>query len=1147
MNRMSSVSKSVGLVVVAIAATLLCASSASAAMPAWKLLAATGPTNLPTAAASESQTVVAAPGASFALTFAGSTTTTMSTGAPQTGPGSVEEALNALPSISAGGGSVSVGPGESFVLNGAGSPVVYVVTFDGGPLAGTDVPLITGSGATVVEPTPSGTLLVAATNVGGAPTSAGYTVDVELPPGVVTAFTPSGIGWTCPRSGPGQSSVSCTRSTVVGSGEATEYLRVPLAVTSNGEVDGLAATVSVSGGGVASPDAYQAPITISNTPAEPGVQAFWAGAFDENGNPETRAGTHPHSAGFLFMVNTFRSVSGRVVPSGDLRELRLDPPVGFVGNPLVTPRCERHTARICPVDTQVGNALLDYDGFGGGISPFRLSNVLPAKGSAARFSFQVVLATISTFAHLRPDDYGVSAVTPNITSDYRGYAGGAMLFNDPPAGTGAFLTNPTECSGAPLPTLFAASTWVASDVFSHASDESPAVTDCDDVPFDPEAGLVVSSSGRDSASGLDFDLAVPQDGLLDPDGIAQSHLRDATVDLPEGVAVNPSGATGLRACSDAQMAPGTDSVPACPDASRIGTVEATSPLADHAVGGTLYLGVPKSTDPTSGEMLRLWVVARDDELGVMVKLPGSATADPGTGKLVATFEDNPRLPIDHLVVKLKGGDRGLLAMPQTCGAREMSTTLTPWSGTAPVSQSSPLDVAGDCGLGFAPGLAAGMDTPKARGTGTFSFKFSRKDGEQWVDGLTALLPTGLLASVRDVPLCSDAQAGAGACPAGSRIGAVDASAGSGDPFVLERKGDVYLTEGYKGCAYGLAVKVPVVAGPFDASSPETDLGNIVVRQKVCVDPATAQVSAISDPLPTIWHGIPLRVRSVTVSVDRSGFMLNPSDCAQKQVAASFDSERGGSSNTSTPFQAADCAALPFKPNLSLALTGRKQISTGKHPGIKATVTQAGTSEAGIEQAVVRLPKSLALDPENAQALCEFTDGTKPDLENHCPAGSIVGRARAKTPLLKNDLVGNVYFVKNVRIDPKTGNQIRTLPMIIVALRGEIAVNLKGESSTTKAGKLVNTFASVPDAPISQFNLNIVGGKTGIIAVTRTRKAKINLCSGRHIAETDIDGHNGRIYDANVRMTTPCTRKQTKAAKLHAKRAAAKARAGSERG
>ncbi len=1131
MNSFSSARKPLGLTLLAtIVALLAGASAAAAASPAWKLLAATGPTHLPTAQASESQRVLGTLGGSFTLTFGGDTTTTLNTNLPSA---DVEAALNALPSISAGGGSVSVTSSDDVDRDG------YVVTFDGGPLAGTDVPSMTASGGMVVEPAPSGTLIVAATNVGGAATSAAYTVDVELPEGLETTVTPLGTGWSCSPGG-GQTSPTCSTTTSLGPGGLAATLRLPVTVTSSSEAD-LVATVSVSGGGASSPVTYEAPIAISNSSAAPGIQAYWAGAFDENGELETRAGIHPFSAGFLFMVNTNRSTTGEIIPSEDLHELRVDPPVGFVANPLVTPHCARDAARLCPPETEVGHAFLNYGRYGRNAAMFGLGNVVPPPGSPAQFSFGVQLATISAFARLRQADYGVSAVAPNLTTTYRGYVGGAMLFNEPPAGTGAFLTNPTECSGSVLETLLEADHWESIGVFSGRSDVSPALTGCGDVPFDPMSGVEGLASEADAASGLNFELSMDQEGLLDPDGIAQSHLRDVVVDLPAGLAVNPSGATGLKACSDAQMAQGSDSAPACPDASKIGVVEATSPLVDQAVGGTLYLGEPKSTDPMSGQMLRLWVVARNDDLGVMVKLPGSATADPVTGKLTATFRDNPRLPIDHLEVRLKGGDRGVLATPQDCGSRSIDTTLSPWSGTAPAEQSSPLAIAGNCGLGFAPTLAAGNSNKAARGSGTFSFRFSREDGEQWVDGVTAKLPKGLLASVKGLPLCSNAQAASGACPEGSRIGAVDASAGSGDPFVLERKGSAYLTEGYKGCAYGLLVSVPVVAGPFDASSPETDLGSVNVRQAVCVDRTTAEVSVISDPLPTIWHGIPLRVRSVTVSVDRPGFMLNPSNCGSKQVGATLDSDRGATAGASSPFAVSGCSSLSFKPDLSLALTGRKQVTTGKHPGVKARVTQTGVGEAGIDQVVVRLPKSLALDPNNAQALCEFEDGTKPDLENHCPAGSIVGRARAVTPLLDRPLAGNVYFVKNVRRDPNTGNEIRTLPMIVVALRGEIAVNLEGESSTTRNGRLVNTFANVPDAPISQFNMNIKGGSSGILAVTRTRKAKINLCAGRHIAEVDNDGQNGRRHDFDVQMKTPCTKKQTKAAKLRAKRAAAKAK------
>jgi hypothetical protein len=237
------------------------------------------------------------------------------------------------------------------------------------------------------------------------------------------------------------------------------------------------------------------------------------------------------------------------------------------------------------------------------------------------------------------------------------------------------------------------------------------------------------------------------------------------------------------------------------------------------------------------------------------------------------------------------------------------------------------------------------------------------------------------------------------------------------------------------------------------------------------------------------------------------------------------------------YQASGCAGLAFEPRLKLRLTGRRQVRTGRHPGVRAQVTQDGVGEAGIAKAKVTLPKSLALDPDNARALCEFDQGTRPDLENHCPKGSIVGRARAKTPLLDDDLAGNVYFVKNVRIDQDTGNEIRTLPMIVVALRGQVAVNLIGESSTTRSGRLVNTFAGVPDAPISRFNLNIRGGRNGILAVTRTRRARINLCAkpNSHKAAADMDGQNGKRHDRNIRMNTPCRKRRQTAARICRKR------------
>jgi hypothetical protein len=917
------------------------------------------------------------------------------------------------------------------------------------------------------------------------------------------------------------------------------------------------------------------------------------------GDPFTQAGGHPFAGNATFSFKTKRTRPNverpdiSWLPFKNARDIVVSLPPGFVANPTVIAggcTIQQIQVSVCPARYAVGRTWAQLNpGFAGTDQLSTVFKVQAEKGYPASFAFRpVTLSPVVVVLRpkVRPGDFTVAAFSPNppqipaletikyftfcsygaesINKDGFSNSRGCKQPDDPGALSVPFLTNPTRCTGEPDVTSLDTSSYqdpgaFDADGFPDLSDSdwkrhqatAPPLTGCENVPFDPSVTVAPTTAAPDSASGLAFDLDVPQDGLVDPEGIATSHLDKTVVELPEGLSVNPSAATGLQGCTDDQMGLVTRTAPGpfpvqfngqpvtCPDESKLGTVEVTSPLIDETVQGVMYLGTPKSTDPESGQMLRLFLALRNDDIGLMAKLEGSTTADPQTGRLTATFDNNPQLPFDHLKVRLKPGARASLATPPDCGTKTTETELEPWSGTGAVDRPSSFDVTGDCAERFSPDLAAGNSNNQGRGQGgAYSFKFSRQDGEQWLQALTATLPKGLLASVREVPLCSNAAADAGSCPAESKIGVVDAKAGAGDPFVLEQKGEMFLTDGYKGGEYGLAVKVRPIAGPFRG---DMELSPIIVRQAIHVDRTTAQVTAISDPFPIIHHGVPLRVREVNVLVNRDGFMLNPSDCAAKQTGAKLTSTENTVADVADPFQVSGCSSLAFKPKLTLSLTGRRQTTTGKHPGIRAQVTQAGTAEAGIEKAVVRLPKSLALDVNNAQALCEFVDGTKPDLENHCPKGSIVGRARAKTPLLKNDLAGNVYFVKNVRKDPTTGNLIRTLPMIVVALRGEISINLRGESDTTRAGKLVNTFNNVPDAPVSQFNLNIKGGNTGIIAVTRTRRSLINICAGRHTAEADMNGHNGRQHDRDIRMKTPCTKKQTKAAKRQAKRAAAKAR------
>jgi hypothetical protein len=880
--------------------------------------------------------------------------------------------------------------------------------------------------------------------------------------------------------------------------------------------------------------------------AEFGIASFSTEAKNVAGFDETRAGAHPHHARAQFTLQKYDPMLplGKLYPIENPRTIITRLPVGFSGDPQAAEQCSLAVvgaeSRVaypsqCPTGSWVGYIKVD-----GAIDVSQpVVNAEAETGFPAQFGFSEGDQSYSLYAELRSDDdYGVNVVVPatnvnqitGVTMTFCGWGvkmtsqgsnAGTSTFRclekgEPGAFAKPFLTNPsTECPAVQPFTDLEMDSWEHPGDFKSARALSPLITDCDSLEFEPSVAIAPTTSAPDTPTGLDVDMAFPQND--NAEGQAPAALKKAVVTLPEGVSINPGAANGLDACTDGQLKLKSKDPVTCPGASKIGTATAKSPLLKDPIDGAVYIRSQNSMDPESGEMFRLALVLEDERRGISVRLPGQVRVDEDTGRIETTFDNNPELPVSDIELSLKEGPRAPLATPAACGSKTTSTQLSSWGGQTADRMSS-FQVPCTPGLGaFDPAFSAGAVSPVAGAHSPFVLRVDKQDGQSALNGVSLALPEGLLAKLKG--------------NLGTRVGTARVAAGPGTkPFWLS--GPVVLEGPYGDAPFSLRVTVPAVAGPFN-------LGDVVVRQKIYVDPQDAHATVVSDPLPTIVKGVPARLQRLVVDIDKPDFTLNPTSCAEKRIGGTLGAATGQSTAVDARFQVADCAALPFEPQLKLALTGKKQVTTGKHPGVKATVTQQGVGEAGIDRAVVRLPKSLALDPENAQALCEFEDGTKPDLEKHCPAGSIVGRARAKTPLLERDLVGNVYFVKNIRRDSKTGNAIRTLPMIVVALRGEIAINLKGESSTTKAGKLVNTFNNVPDAPISQFNLNIAGGKTGILAVTRTRRAKINLCAGRHVAEADMDGQNGRVHNFDAQMKTPCTKKQTKNAKRAAKRAAAK--------
>jgi hypothetical protein len=382
--------------------------------------------------------------------------------------------------------------------------------------------------------------------------------------------------------------------------------------------------------------------------------------------------------------------------------------------------------------------------------------------------------------------------------------------------------------------------------------------------------------------------------------------------------------------------------------------------------------------------------------------------------------------------------------------------------------------------------------------------------------VSATLPPGLFAKIAGVPLCSDANAAAGSCDASSQVGTASVGSGAGShPLFLG--GKVYLTGPYNGGAYGLATVVPAIAGPYD-------LGTVVVRQSLRIDPNDAHVTAVSDPFPTILDGVPLRIRTVNLTLDRPNFIINPTSCQASTLAATIQSVSSSQAAVSSPFQVGSCAELPFAPNLAIALTGKGQTKDGQHPTLNAQLTAPSSGQANLKTAKVTLPLSLALDPTNTETVCSVADAAA----INCPSSTIVGTSSAVSPLLPDPLSGNVYLVQGIRTNSQ-GQQVKTLPSLLIPLKGDIQLNLRAQTSVDGAGRLITTFPAIPDAAVSNFQLTIAGGSHGILVVTHGK----NLCTAKQYGSSLLGAQSGKSVTSKIRLGVPC-KLQHKKHKKHKK-------------
>lgn len=707
------------------------------------------------------------------------------------------------------------------------------------------------------------------------------------------------------------------------------------------------------------------------------------------------------------------------------------------------------------------------------------------------------------------------------------------------AGDVAFLTLPRACTG-PLQSHYAADSWSdpGADLANGQPDLSdpswvtgsvglPSMTGCTKLKFTPEIANQPTEHAAESPTGLNFDLTVSDPGLTEPSARADSDIEKAVVTLPEGVTTNPSVASGLGACTSAQYASAhLGGEAGCPESSKVGSVEVESPLLELERGGPLRvlhgsIYVAAQHDNPFNNLLTVYMIIEEPALGIFIKVPGRVDPDPSSGRLTTTFEGLPQLPFSHFHLHFREGDRAPLITPAACGTYTTEADLYPYSRPGqPVHQTATFEItSGAGGSGCAsspsglpnhPAFSAGTVDPTAGAFSPFVLNLKREDGSQQFSRIEATLPKGLLGRLAGIPYCSDAQIGQASsrsgegegaqeaanpsCPQASEVGTVAVGAGAGpSPYYVS--GHAYLAGPYKGAPLSLEIVTPAIAGPFD-------LGTVAVRTALNVDPLTAEITAVSDPIPTILHGLPLDVRSIALDMNRPSFTLNPTSCEPKQIDAKAISTLGSSASVSSLFQAANCAALKFAPKLQLSLKG-STTRTG-HPALKAVLTYPkGGAYANIARAQVNLPHSEFIEQSNLNKAC-----TKPVLlEGKCPQSTIYGKAKAWTPLLDKPLEGNVYLV---------GGFGFKLPALVAELNGQIRILLAGKVDSGPNNGIRNTFEAVPDAPVEKFELNLKGGPKYSLLVNSE-----NLCKKPQNAITRFTAQNGRVTVAKPLIANQC--------------------------
>ncbi len=836
--------------------------------------------------------------------------------------------------------------------------------------------------------------------------------------------------------------------------------------------------------------------------------------YSNTGNFYTQAAGHPP-----WGLTGFEVTGATTSPP--LKRIRVDIPPGLAADPVTLPACPKANfdANSCSEDTKAGfiqlQAYLEPPLLPGLTLPLEgnVYNLGPQAGLPLLFGINVEGKGLAKNVHLLleghvsdhteggpapSDDYHEYFEINNIPQEAEIEVGGLHFANAPlrtvesklffngNAGKGNFLTMPSDCA-APTTSYLELESY-AGEVANLATTPPSKVEKCDEVEFKPTATVKGEPSQYDSPDGAETVVAVKQNEGAGE--INSADLLDAHVTLPEGLTLNPSAAHGLEACTQAQLGKSHAGPAACPAASKIGTVDVETDLPPGSLSGNVYLGKEDGTTLITKPPYFIFIDA-ESVYGVSLKLEGKANPNPTTGRLEVSFLGNPQLPFSSLSLKLNSGPRAPLANAVSCVASTTGFTFTPWTGEAPFSGTTAFATTGcPATIPFSPTQTTGDSTNRAGAYTNYTFTLSREDSQQDLGSVQATLPAGLVGFIPNVTRCPEPAAGTGSCPSSSLIGSASASAGSGtEPYAFS--GPVYLTGPYNGAPYGLSIPIEAAAGPFD-------LGRLTTRVGISVEPSTGRVVATST-LPEIIGGVPLRLRSLSVSINHSDFLFNPSYCGSLATESLLGSTAGASAKASSPFGVIDCTSLPFKPVFTASSPTTPSRANGA--SLEVGFTQPG-HQANIKSVVATLPNVLPSRDSTLKLACPeatFKTGYK-----NCPSTSKVGSATVTTPVLPEKLTGPAYLVSY-------GGA--SFPDLDLFLEGDdgVKVNLVGNTEIAK-GVTTSTFASVPDVPVSSFLLNLPTGKDSLLG------AGGSLCAKPLYMPTTITAQSGAVIKQRTRIS-----------------------------